>query len=52
MFLSAFSDKIKEINKKLIDLTEYKKYISSKFLQDYNEIEPIKEFIETNNLDK
>ena len=52
MFLSAFNDKIKEINKKLIDLTEYKKYISSKFLQDYNEIEPIKEFIETNNLDK
>ena len=36
----------------MIDLTEYKKYISSKFLQEYAEIEPIKEFIETNNIDK
>ena len=52
IFLSTFSDKIKETNKKLIDLTEYKKYISSKFLQEYAEIEPIKEFIETNNIDK
>ena len=51
-FLSAFSDKIKELNKKLIDLTEYNKHISSKYLQEYSEIEPVKEFIETNNLDK
>ena len=52
IFLSTFNDKIKELNKKLIDLTEYKKYIDSKFLQEYSEIEPIKEFIETNNLEK
>jgi hypothetical protein len=52
MFLSTFETKIKELNKKLIDLTEYKKYINSKFLQEYTEIEPVKEFIETNNLDK
>ena len=52
IFLSSFNDKIKELNKKLIDLTEYKKYIDSKFLQEYSEIEPIKEFIETNNLEK
>jgi hypothetical protein len=52
IFLSTFNDKIKELNKKLIDLTEYKKYINSKFLQEYTEIEPVKEFIETNNLDK
>ena len=32
MFLSTFETKIKELNKKLIDLTEYKKYINSKFL--------------------
>ena len=51
-FLSVFGDKIKETNKKLIDLTEYKKYISSKFLQDYSEIEPIQQFLEKNNLDK
>ena len=52
IFLSTFNDKIKELNKKLIDLTEYKKYIDSKFLQEYSEIEPIKEFIETNNFEK
>ena len=51
-FYSVFSDKIKETNKKMIDLTEYKKYINSKFLQEYNEIEPIQQFLATNNLDK
>ena len=51
-FYSVFSDKIKETNKKLIDLTEYKKYINSKFLQEYSEIEPIQQFLATNNLDK
>ena len=52
IFLSTFNDKIKETNKKLIELTEYNKYISSKFLQEYSEIEPITEFIATNNLEK
>ena len=52
IFYSTFDDKIKETNKKMIELTEYKKYISSKFLQEYIEIEPIKTFLETDNLNK
>ena len=35
IFYSTFKDKIKEINKKLMNLTNYEKFIDSQFLEDY-----------------
>ncbi len=52
IFLSTFKDKIKDLNKKLMDLTDYKKYIDSKFLEEFTEIDPIKDFLENGNLNK
>ena len=35
IFYSTFKDKIKEINKKMIELTDYEKFIDFKFLDEY-----------------
>ena len=52
IFYSTFKDKVKEINKKLMNLTNYEKFIDSKFLDEYIEFEKIKKFLDSNNLDK
>ena len=52
IFYSTFKDKIKEMNKKLINLTEYDKYIDSNYLDEYIEFSKIKSFLDSNNLDK
>ncbi len=52
IFYSTFKDKIKEINKKMIELTDYEKFIDSKFLDEYIEFEKIQSFLDSNNLDK
>ena len=52
IFYSTFKDKIKETNKKLMELTNYEKFIDSQFLEDYIEFDKIKSFLDSNNLDK
>ena len=52
IFYSEFKDKIKEINKKLKNLTDYDKFIDSDYLQEYIEFDKIKSFLDSNNLDK
>lgn len=52
VFYSTFKDKIKEVNKKLIKLTDYDKFIDSDYLQEYIEYDKIKAFLDSNNLDK
>ena len=52
IFYSTFKDKIKETNKKLMELTNYEKFIDSQFLEDYLEFDKIKSFLDSNNLDK
>jgi hypothetical protein len=52
IFYSTFKDKIKEVNKKLIKLTDYDKFIDSDYLQEYVEFDKIKAFLDSNNLDK
>ena len=52
IFYSTFKDKIKETNKKLMELTNYEKFIDSQFLEDYIEFDKIKLFLDSNNLDK
>jgi hypothetical protein len=52
IFYSTFKDKVKEINKKLMELTNYEKFIDSKFLDEYIEFDKIKKFLDSNNLDK
>ena len=52
IFYSEFKDKIKEINKKLKNLTDYDKFIDSDYLQEYIEFNKIKSFLDSNNLDK
>jgi len=52
IFYSTFKDKIKETNKKLMELTNYEKFIDSQFLQEYIEFGKIKAFLDSDNLDK
>ena len=52
IFYLTFKDKIKETNKKLMNLTNYEKFIDSQFLEDYIEFDKIKSFLDSNNLDK
>ena len=52
IFYSEFKDKIKEINKKLKNLTDYDKFIDFDYLQEYIEFDKIKSFLDSNNLDK
>ena len=52
IFYSTFKDKIKETNKKLMELTNYEKFIDSQFSEDHIEFDKIKLFLDSNNLDK
>jgi len=52
IFYLTFKDKIKETNKKLMELTNYEKFIDSQFLQEYIEFGKIKAFLDSDNLDK
>ena len=36
----------------MIELTDYEKFIDSKFLDEYIEFEKIQSFLDSNNLDK
>ncbi len=47
IFYSTFKDKIKETNKKLMELTNYEKFIDSQFLQEYIEFGKIKAFLDS-----
>lgn len=52
VFYSTFKSKIKEMNQKLIKLTEYEKFIKSEYLQEFIEFNKIKTFLDSNNLNK
>ena len=52
IFYSSFKDKIKSLNKKLISITEYDKYIDTPFLEEIEDFEKINKLIESNNLNK